>query len=93
MAKSISIAKQPPGVGPRRAAKRCGLLPHRHPDFEAAIAGQGIEILVVALEVGRIGYFQSRGRQPLIPDRVDGAADGRDVVAMREDRISLTPVM
>src|SRR5467141_4379318 len=65
------------------------LLLDRHPNLEAAIAGERIEILVVTLEVGRIGRFQSRRRQPVIPDRVDGAANGRDVVAVREDRVSL----
>src|SRR6266481_3259144 len=65
------------------------LVLHRYPDFEAAITGERIEIFVVALEVGRVGRFQSRSRQPLIPDRVDGAANGRDVVAVGEHRISL----
>src|ERR1019366_6274712 len=54
-----------------------------YPNLKATIAGARIEILVVALEVGRIG------RQPVIPDRVDGAAYGRDVVAVGEDRVSL----
>src|ERR1700694_3110594 len=63
MAKSISVAKQPAGIGLRRAAKRCGLLPDRHPNLEPAIAGQRIEVLVIALEVRRVGHFQSRGRQ------------------------------
>src|SRR6267143_3173986 len=31
------------------------LLLHRYPDFEAAIAGERIEILVVTLEEGRVG--------------------------------------
>src|SRR6266404_52732 len=66
-----------------------GLLLHRYPDFEAAIASERIELLVVAFEEGRIGRFQSGSRQPLIPDRVDGAANGRDVVAVVEHRISL----
>src|SRR5258708_17911170 len=65
------------------------LVLHRYPDFEAAIAGERIEILVVTLKEGRVGRFQSRSRQPLIPDRVDGAANGRDVVAVGEHRISL----
>src|SRR5258707_1321459 len=65
------------------------LVLHRYPDFQAAIAGERIEILVVSLEVGRIGRFQSRSRQPVIPDRVDGPANGRDVVAVGEDRVSL----
>src|SRR5664279_5211489 len=37
------------GREPRKAAPRGGLLSHRHPDLEPAIAGKGIEILVVAL--------------------------------------------
>src|SRR5207253_9220314 len=31
---------------------------------------------------------QARRRQPVIPDGVDGAADGRDVLAVRKDRVS-----
>src|SRR6266851_3177968 len=65
------------------------LLPDRHPNLETAIAGERIEVCVIALEVGRIGRSQTRRRQPVIPDRVDGAANGRDMVAVREDRISL----
>src|SRR6202023_1332149 len=76
-------------VGPRKAAPRCGLLLDRYPNLEAAIAGERIEILVITLEVGRTRRFQSRRRQPVIPDRVDGTANGRDVVAVGEHRISL----
>src|ERR1700730_13274604 len=65
------------------------LLPDRDPDFEAAIAGERIEFLFIALEVGCVGALQPRCRQPLIPDRVDGAANGRDVIAVGEDRVSL----
>src|SRR3984957_159941 len=65
------------------------LLSHRHPDFEAAIAGDRIELFVVAFERGRVGCFQAAGRQPVIPDRVDGAANGRDVLAVGEHGISL----
>src|SRR5712675_448344 len=65
------------------------LVPHRYPDFEAAIARQRIEILVVTLEVGRIGRFQSRSRQPVIPDRVDGPANGGDAITVGKDRVSL----
>src|ERR1700688_2758428 len=89
MAKTISLAKQSRGFRRRRAAPRGGLFPDRHPDLEPAITGERIEILVVALEAGRIRGLQARGRQPVIPDRVDGAADGRDVVGMGEDRIAL----
>src|SRR5260370_26538656 len=60
---------------------------HRY--VEAAIAGERIEFLVVTLEVGRIGRFQPGSRQPLIPDRVDGPANGRNVLAMGEDRVFL----
>src|SRR5882757_8754209 len=73
----------------RKAAQLCRLLSNRYPYFETAIAGERVEILVVTLEVGRIGRFQSRSRQPVIPDRVDGPANGRDVVAVGEDRVSL----
>src|SRR6267154_3098093 len=76
------------GYGPRKAAPR-RLLRDRYPNLEAAITGERIEVLVVTLEVGRIGGFQTGRRQPVIPDRVDGAANGRDVVAMGEDRVSL----
>ena len=89
MAKSISLAKQSQRIGARRAAKRRGLFAHRYPNFEAAIARERIEVLVVALETGRVGGFQFRCRQPVIPDRVDGAANGRDVLAVREHRVAL----
>src|SRR5258708_4878698 len=56
---------------------------------KAAIARQRIEILVVTLEVGRIGRFQSRSRQPVIPDRVDGPANVGDVITVGKDRVSL----
>src|SRR5450432_2189941 len=65
------------------------LFPHRHPNLQPAIAGERIEVFVVALEVGRVGCLQARRRQPLIPDRVDGAANGGDVVAMAEHRVAL----
>src|SRR5215475_7984622 len=68
---------------------RIMLLLHRHPDLEAAIAGLGIELFVIALEVRRVRGLQPRGRQPLIPDRVDGAADRGDVVGVGEHRIAL----
>src|ERR1700722_7507032 len=67
----------------------CGLFLDGDPDLKTAIAGQRIEILVVALEVGRIGRFQAGRRQPVIPDRIDGAPNGRDVVAVGEDRVFL----
>src|SRR6202022_1393662 len=76
-------------VGPRKAAPRCGLLLDRYPNLKTAIAAERIEILVITLEVGRVGRFQARRRQPVIPDRVDGPANGRDVVAVAEDRVSL----
>src|SRR6266403_4332741 len=88
MAKSISLAKQCQAMRPRRAAPRTLLL-NRYPNLEAAITGKRIEVLVVTLEVGCIGCFQPGRWQPVIPDRVDGAANGRDVVAVGEDRISL----
>src|SRR6476661_607153 len=77
------------GHRPAQGSQALRLFLDRHPDLEPAIAGERIEVLVVALEVRRVGHFQPRGRQPVIPDRVDGTADGRDVVAMAEDRISL----
>src|ERR1700694_388934 len=88
MAKSISLAKQS-GAGTAQGSPAYRLFLDRDPDLEAAIAGERIEILVVALEVGRVGRLQSRRRQPMIPDCVDGAANGRDVVAVGEDRVSL----
>src|SRR5262249_12602292 len=48
-----------------------------------------IEILVVALEGRRIRHLESGRRQPAIPDRIDGAANGRDVVLVGEDRVFL----
>src|SRR5256885_17195497 len=95
MAKSLWLAKQPRATPARRAALRCGLLRQsasvgdRDPDFQPAIAGRGIELLVVALEIRRVGGLQSRSRQPVIPDRVDGSANGRDVLAMGENRVAL----
>src|SRR4249919_3332652 len=88
MTKEITLAKQPRATPPRRAALRCGPLRQsasvadRDPDFQPAIAGAGIELFVVAFEVRRVGGFHPRCRQPVIPDRVDGAANGRDVLAM-----------
>src|SRR5260370_34527815 len=76
------------GYGPRKAAAR-RLLRDRYPNLEAAITGKRIEVLVVTLEVGCIGCFQPGRWQPVIPDRVDGAANGRDLVAVGEDRIYL----
>src|SRR5579863_1425688 len=76
-----------------RAAKcrefRLILFLYRNPDFEAAIAGCGIEIRVIALEIRRIGNLEAGSRQPLVPDRIDAASDGRDVLAMREHGITL----
>src|SRR6266478_4447105 len=74
------------GHGPRKAAPRTLLL-NWYPNLEAAIAGERVEVLIVTLEVGCIGCLQSGGRQPVIPDRVDGAANGRDMVAVGEDRV------
>src|SRR3954454_13608083 len=68
---------------------QCSSVLDRDPDFEAAIAGQRVEVFVVALEARRIGRLQAGGRQPTIPDRVDGAPDGRDMVAMRKHRVFL----
>jgi len=65
------------------------LLLDRYPNLKTAIAGERIEIPVITLEVGDVGHFQARRRQPVIPDRVDGAANGRDMVAMGKDRVFL----
>src|SRR5579872_6435103 len=62
---------------------------NRHPDLEAAVAGERIERLVIALEIRGIRCLQSRRRQPVIPDRVDGAADRGNVVAVAEHRVAL----
>src|SRR5262249_53906928 len=61
----------------------------RHPDLEAAIAGDRIELLVIALEVRRIRDLMPRRRHPVIPDGVDGPPDGRDVITVGEDRVFL----
>src|SRR6266852_1357703 len=66
----------------RACARKRFLVLHRHPNLEAAIPGERIEVFVVTLEVGCIGGFQPGRWQPVIPDRVDGAANGRDVVAV-----------
>src|SRR5579872_2437701 len=73
----------------RFAGARRELRADRHPDLETAIAGRGIEALAVTLEIGRIGDPQAGRRQPVIPDRVDGATNARDVLAMREHGIFL----
>jgi len=65
------------------------LLPDRYPNLEPAIAGRRIEGLVITLEVRRVSGLHPRHRQPVIPDRVDGAADGRDVLGVGEHRIFL----
>src|SRR3954453_10783103 len=73
-----------------QVCQRCAaLLLHRHPDLEAAIAGCGIEFFVIALEVRRVCGLQAGGGQPLIPDRVDGAADRGDVICVGEHGIAV----
>src|SRR5437868_11994101 len=52
MAKSISLAKQSVGMRLCKVSLCRGLLPHRYPYFEAAIAGERIEVFVVTLGVG-----------------------------------------
>ena len=42
-----------------------------------------------SVRIRRIGRLHARGRQPVIPDRVDGAADGRDVLGVGEHRVFL----
>src|SRR5262249_11522522 len=55
MTKSLPLAKQTHDEPRRRPALRETALGFdRHPDLEAAIAGFGIELLVIAFEVGRI---------------------------------------
>src|ERR1700730_10256561 len=81
-----AFSSRQPGAG---FSSKTPLLPDRHPNLQPAIAGERIEVFVVALEVGSVGRFQARGRQPVIPDRVDSTANGRDVVAVREDRVFL----
>src|SRR6478752_2534211 len=73
----------------RQTIPRAVLLPHRYPDFEPAIAGGRIEILVVALKTRRVGGLHARRRQPMIPYRVDGAADGRDMLSVGEHGVFL----
>src|SRR5262245_39485122 len=87
MAKSSLLAKQASAM--LRCAPYSALLRHRNPDLEAAIAGDRIELFVVALEVRRIRGLVAGCRQPVIPDRADGAPDRRHMVAMGEHRIAL----
>src|SRR5262249_46498876 len=61
----------------------------RYPDFEPTHSGLWIELLTEALETRRIGDLVPRFRQPPAPDRVDRAADGRDMPAMGKPRIFL----
>jgi len=65
------------------------LFPDRHPDLQPDIAGGRIKLLVIALEVRSIRRRHPRRRQPVIPDRVDGAANGRDVLGVGEHRVFL----
>src|SRR5580692_2580465 len=62
---------------------------YRDPDLETAITRDRVEMFVVALEGRRVGDFQAGCRQPMVPDRIDGVSDGRDVVAVGEHRITL----
>src|SRR5947209_13385987 len=64
------------------------LFPDRDPYLQTAIARQRIEFFVIALEIRRIGSGQAGRRQPVIPDRIDGAPNGGDVVLVRENSIS-----
>ena len=93
MAKSLWLAKQPRATPPRRAALRSGFRQSARggpdPDLQPAIAGGRIEFLVIALEVRRVGGFHARSRQPVIPDRVHGAANGRDVRSVSKHDIAL----
>src|ERR1700682_4615861 len=90
-------AKRNPSIPPTKVMGFASLYPsytlflflHRHPDLEPAIAGHRIELLVIALEVRRIGHLHVRLRQKVIPDRVDGAADGRDMLGVSEHEIFL----
>src|SRR5215467_6986864 len=61
----------------------------RYPDFEPTHSGLWIELFAEALETRRVGDLVPRFRQPFAPDRVDRAADGRDMVAMGKHRIFL----
>src|SRR3954470_5636284 len=71
------------------ARKDASLIFHRHPDLQPAIAGGAVELLVIALEVRRVRDLEAGLRQPLIPDRADGAADGRNVFGVAEHDIAL----
>jgi hypothetical protein len=67
----------------------CGPTPPPYPNLQPAIARERIELFVIALEIRRVGGFHPGRRQPLIPDRADGAANGRDVIAVGEHRVFL----
>ncbi len=45
--------------GDRHLAEWRALFPDRHPYLQPAIAGRGIELLVITLEVGRVGGFHA----------------------------------
>ncbi|KAJ3472492.1 hypothetical protein NLI96_g13331 [Meripilus lineatus] len=61
----------------------------RQPYFKHAGARHRIVVAAVALELGRVHRFEPRGRQPAVPDAVEGLVKRGDVPAVFEDRITL----
>src|SRR6185312_12331950 len=60
-----------------------------NPDLQAAVAGDGVEILAVALEVGCVDALLTGCWQPFVPDRAPGAAYGGNVTAVSEHGVPL----
>ncbi len=47
-------------TGSRRKTRQTKtLLPDRYPDFQPAVAGERVELLVIALEIWRVGRLQA----------------------------------
>src|SRR6185295_18219264 len=89
VATMFSWQREPVGLSTSGRYERSDLLFDRYPDLDAAGPALRIEGVAVALEVGGVGDLVAGLRQPAVPDRVHGAADRRDVVAVQEHRVAL----
>jgi hypothetical protein len=61
----------------------------RQPDLKPAHPANRIKLLAIPLKIRRISRNMSRCRQPLIPDRVPGTPDSRNMFAMAKHCIPL----
>src|SRR6185295_5732898 len=80
---SANSTGQPKTFFPCRAQLLC----QGNPNFHPARAGLGIELFAVAFEARFIGRIQSRLGHPAMPYFIECIADGRYMVAVREDRV------